>query len=183
MRATSDAPADPAVPVKVVDGVECTTRAGIAHLAGWKPGNSVNVRAKQDPDFPAPVNGPEARGRVAWYALDAVDRYLAVLADRARAKKPPAVKAGNPDDLLDPDQAADALHIAPATLRSYVRYSRPFWDGEKDGRPLLPAPDEVTVDEHGERRRWSRRTLTAHQQQRPGPGTGAGRPRGTTATA
>lgn len=183
MSATSQAPADPAVPVKVVEGVECTTRAGIAHLAGWKPGNSVNVRAKQDPEFPTPVNGPEARGRVAWYALDAVDQYLAVLADRARAKKPPAVKAGDPDDLLDPDQAADALHIVPATFRSYVRYSKPFWDGDKQGRPLVPEPDEVNVDEHGVRRRWYRSTLAAHQQQRPGRGAGAGRPRGSAATA
>lgn len=183
-RSTDHGTAD--VPLQVVDGVECTTRAGIARMAGWPAGNNVNVRAKTDPDFPKPITGPEVRGRTSWYPLGGdtgVDRYLAILAERAQAKKPPAVKAGDPDDLLDPDQAADALHIAPATLRSYVRYSKPYWSGELTGRPLLPPPDEESEDQYGTRRAWYRRTLAEHQAQRPGPGTGAGRPRRDTANA
>src|SRR6185312_7821504 len=35
----------PEIPARVIDGVECTTRAGIAILAGWKAGNSAAVRA------------------------------------------------------------------------------------------------------------------------------------------
>ncbi|MDM4723346.1 hypothetical protein QTQ03_28490 [Micromonospora sp. WMMA1363] len=169
---------DPAVPTRLVDGHLCTNRAGIAHLAGWTPGNSVNVRARTDPDFPTHLR---KIGRDYWYPMDRVDTYLAALAERAAAKKPPAVKPGDPDDDLHGDEAADALHIAAATLRSYVRYSIPYWTGEREGRPLLPPPD---IEEERENkfgpythRAWYRRTLAAHQAQRPGPGTGAGRPR------
>ena len=177
-------------PVKVVDGVECTTRAGIARLAGWPAGNNVNVRARTDPDFPKPIGGPEVRGRTSWYPFagdTGVDRYLAILAERAQAKKPQPVEDGDPDDLLDPDETAAALHIEPATLRSYVRYSKPFWDGEQTGRPLLPPPDHEEQRENRlgayTHRQWYRRTLAAHQAQRPGPGTGAGRRRKSAAPA
>ncbi|MFG3423202.1 hypothetical protein [Micromonospora sp. NPDC048063] len=173
---------DPAVPTRLVDGHLCTNRAGIAHLAGWTPGNSVNVRARTDPDFPHGTKD----GREYWYPFDGprgVDAYIALLAERATAKKPPPVKDGDPDDELASEDAADALHIAPATLRSYVRYSIPYWQGDKTGRPLLPPPDIEEEREHERlgpytHRAWYRRTLAAHQATRPGPGTGAGRPRG-----
>lgn len=176
---------DPQVPTELLDGELCTNRAGVAHLAGWKPGNSVNVRAKTDPDFPHP-HGPK-RGREFWYPFageHGVDAYLALLADRATAKKPPAVKPGNPDDLLTGPDAADALHIADATLRSYIRLSLPFWQGKKQGRPILPKPD-VEEDRDDSPfgpytwRAWYRKTLAEHQTERPGPGTGAGRPSNT----
>lgn len=175
----------PEITTKVIDGVTCTTRAAIAELAGWKPGNSVNVRARTDPDFPRPIHGRRI-GRDYWYPIEGdqgVDAYLAILAQRAQDKKPPPIKAGDPDDLLGPEAAADAMHIKHPTFRSYVRYSIPFWTGLKSGRPLIPTPDQVTedVDEYGfprTHREWYRRTLAAHQAQRPGPGTGAGRPAG-----
>ncbi len=170
--------ADPQVPTRTIDGRVCTNRAGIAHLAGWPPGNSANVNAGRDPQFPQPLGG--TIGREYWYPFDGptgVDAYIATLAERARAKKPPAVKPGDPDDLLHGEAAADALHIQWPTLRSYVRYSIPYWKGEKSGRPLLPPPD---VEEEREdlkfgpytHREWYRRTLAAHQAQRPGPGGG-----------
>jgi hypothetical protein len=170
------------IPTRMIEGTECTTRAGIAALAGWAPGNSVNVRAKSDPDFPAPHGGQKI-GRDYWYPMTAVDAYLAILADRAAAKKPPRLKDGDPDELLGPDQAADAMHIQPSTFRSYVRYSVPYWQGQKTGRPLIPPPDVETdyVDNDGiprHRREWYRHTLAKHQARRPGPGTGAGRPAG-----
>ncbi len=172
---------DPAVPTRLVGGRLCTNRAGIAHLAGWTPGNSVNVRARTDPDFPHGTKD----GREYWYPFDGphgVEDYIALLAQRAAAKKPPPVKDGDPDDELNTEDAADALHIAFATMRSYVRYSIPYWTGEKTGRPLLPPPD-IEEEREDERlgpythRAWLRRTLAAHQANRPGPGTGAGRPR------
>lgn len=170
-----DPNADPDVPTRTIDGTLCTNRAGIAHLAGWPPGDSArNVYAGRDPDFPKPFRKV---GREFWYAIEQVDDYLAILAERAAAKKPPAVKDGNPDDLLHGEAAADALHIEYATLRSYVRYSVPYWTGEKQGRPLLPRPD-VEEEREYERfggtythREWYRRTLAEHQQQRPGPGS------------
>ncbi len=182
----ADQPAEPEVPIRVIDGVECTTRAGIAALAGWRPGNSVHVRARTDPDFPRPRG--EKIGRDYWYPIEGehgVDAYLALLAERAAAKKPPALKDGDPDELLTPSQAADAMHIKLSTFNSYVRYSKPYWDGEKTGRPLIPPPDATIdyVDDHGiprHSRQWYRRTLAAHQANRPGPGTGAGRPTKTT---
>lgn len=168
-----------AVPTRVIDDTLCTNRAGIAHLAGWKPGNSVNVRARTDPDFPEPL--PHKVDRQFWYPLeDRVDPYIALLADRAAAKKPPPVKPGDPHDELYGDAAADALHINYQTLRSYIRYSKPYWDGVKHGRPLLPKPDKIEPLEHEKfgpyrRRTWYRGTLAAHQAIRPGPG-GTGRP-------
>ena len=49
---------------------------------------------------------------------------------------------------------------------------------------MLPPPDEETQlltarGQHRMARRWYRATLTTHQAARPGPGTGAGRPRHT----
>lgn len=172
-----------AVPTRTVDGVDCTNRAGIAALAGWKPGNTVHVRARTDPDFPQPITGAKLDG-VLWYPLDGehgVNTYLTALAQRAQAKKPDPVKAGDPEDLLDSQQAADAMHITWATFRSYLRYSIPHWTGERQGRPLIPPPDQETdVTEPGgltqTRRRWYRRTLAAHQAERPGPGNPDGRP-------
>ena len=113
-----------------------------------------------------------------WYPLDGdhgVEACLELLAQRAAAKKPPAVKPGDPTDLLGLAEAADALHIEPSTLRSYVRYSIPYWTGDEQGRPLLPPPDhETEIDEPGTppytRREWNRSTLAAHQTIRPGSG-------------
>jgi len=178
-----DPAADPGIPTRTIGGRRCTNRTGIAHLAGWAPGNSVNVRAKTDPEFPHGTKD----GREYWYPLDGpngVDAYLDVLTRRALDKKPPPVKPGDPDDLLHGEEAADALHIDYATLRSYVRLSKPIWNGEREGRAILPRPD---LEEERERERlgpyihraWYRITLAEHQAQRPGPGTGAGRPAGT----
>lgn len=173
----------PDVPTRVIDGAECTTRAGIARLAGWKAGRSVTVRAGTDPDFPRPIRGALI-GRDYWYPLagdHGVHAYLAVLARRAHDKKPPAVVPGDPNELLRPADAATAMHIDAATFRSYVRHSIPYWIGAKTGRPLVPHPDDVqggAVDAPHVRRRWRRGTLAAHQANRPGPGAGAGRPTG-----
>jgi hypothetical protein len=184
--ATTDV-GDPQVPTRHHHGVLCTNRAGLAHLAGWKPGNSVNVRAGSDPDFPHP-HGPKI-GRELWYPFTGehgVDAYLVVLAERAAAQKPRPVKPGNPDDLLAGADAADALHIVEATLRSYIRRSLPYWSGQKQGRPILPSPD-VEEDRDDStfgpytHRAWYRSTLAGHQPDRPGRGRGAasGRPTGT----
>lgn len=170
-----DTNADPTVPTRVIHGTLCTNRAGISHLAGWPPGNSANVNARRDPDFPQAL--PDKIGRQYWYPLDRVDTYVAILAERDAAKKPPAVKSGDPDDLLHGEAAADALHIEYATLRSYVRYSVPYWTGEKQlkkgQRLLVPRPDIEEPREH-ERlgtytyRAWYRKTLAENQQKRPG---------------
>jgi hypothetical protein len=162
------------LPIEIVDGVRCTTRTGIATLAGWAPGNSVNVRAGRDPDFPAPLR--RVRGRY-WYRLDAVCAYVVVLERRARDRRPPPVTPGDPDDLLRPIEAARALHIGAGTFNTYVRHSIPYWTGQKTGRPLLPPPDRV-YGSAPVRREWRRGTLAAHQALRPGPGAGGGRPRG-----
>lgn len=171
-----DTIADPNVPTSVIDGTLCTNRAGIGHLAGWPPGNNAHHRSRIDPDFPKPL--PDKIGREYWYPMNRVDAYLATLAERAAAKKPPAVKDGDPDDELHGEEAADALHIVYATLRSYIRYSVPYWKGDKTGRPLLPTPDIEEEREHEKfgpftYRAWYRRTLAEHQQRRPGPGTPA----------
>jgi hypothetical protein len=167
---------DPNVPTRMIEGQLCTNRAGIGHLAGWPPGNNAHHRSRTDPDFPKPL-GPKI-GREYWYPMNGkhgVDTYIATLAKRAAAKKPPPVKPGAPDDVLHGEEAADALHITYATLRSYVRYSVAYWTGETDGRPLLPPPD-VEEERENERlgpyiyRAWYRRTLAEHQEQRPGPG-------------
>lgn len=162
---------DPHVPTRIIDGTLCTTRAGIAHLAGWSTGVNLAHRSRTDPDFPTHLG---KIGRDYWYPLARVDTYLAALAERAAAKRPPAVQPGDPDDELHGDAAAEALHIRPATLRSYVRYSIPYWTGERHGRPLLPPPDIQEEREHTfgpyTHRSWYRRTLAQHQQQRPGPG-------------
>lgn len=173
----------PDIPTQVIAGVACTNRPGIARLAGWKPGRSVDVRAGKDPDFPAPVGVPQL-GESRWYPLagdHGVYAYIALLGRRAQDKKPQPIRPGNPDELLRPDDAAHAMHIESPTFRSYVRYSIPYWTGTKTGRPLLPYPDDVQggpVDGDHVRRRWRRSTLADHQATRPGPGNDAGRPGG-----
>lgn len=170
----------PGVPLREIDGVVCTTRVGIALLAGWPDGNTAHVRAGTDPAFPAAL--PRRVGGAFWHRLPDVETYLAVLADRDRRKKPRPAAPGDPDELLDSAAAAAALHLKIATLRHYARLSKPYWDGEKTGRPILPPPDEQekTISARGRiqvRRYWYRHTLATHQAQRPGAGTGAGRPR------
>ena len=168
------------IDIRLVNGVECTDRAGIAVLAGWRAGNSVHVHAGQDPGFPRPMDVP---GKTKWYPLagpGGVDEYLSHLAERDRRLKPPPVLDGPADEMLSGPAAAKALRISPATLRSYVRYSVPYWAGEKSGRPLLPLPDEQTTRDNGSiTRSWRRATLATHQASRPGPGKGAGRPAST----
>jgi hypothetical protein len=175
------------IPIKIIDGYAHTTRAGIAQLAGWKPGRSVDVRAGRDPDFP---QAAVKDGRHTWYPMDGpggVAEYLAILEHRAGAKKPPPVKAGDPDDLLDPASAADAMHIARGTLDFYVNLCRPYWahphgDGQPHSHTLqLPPPDleSIARRDNGSSytlRQWRRATLAAHQAARPGPGANAGRP-------
>lgn len=175
------------VQIRVVDGQECTDRVGIALLAGWKPGNSVNVRAKTDPEFPQPIRAQRI-DKSFWYPLEGdhgVLSYLEVLAERANALKPPQVKDGDDDDMLGPDEVADALHVTPGTFRFYVHRSKPFWpepfgQGRTDRQPILPAPDleeERTEDATGRtytHREWRRGTLKAHQDNRPGKGNRIG---------
>lgn len=173
----ADPPADADIRVRDIDGVRCTTRAGIAALAGWPPGNTVHVRAATDPDFPDPISGKRI-GRDYWYPLDGphgVHNYLDLLDHRRQAKKPPPAAAADPARLYPPAEAAEIIGVDPATFRSYVRNSVQLWDqGE---RAILPPPDDVEVQGRRVLRRWRGDTLTNHQATRPGPGTGAGRPR------
>lgn len=158
----------PDVPTRTIDGVTCTTRAGIALLAGWPEGNTVNVKAGTDPAFPVPLGRYD---RKLWYPLEGetgVHAYLEVLATRPKAQKPQPVKPGDPEELLTSQQAAKELGIKWSTFRHYVRLSRRIWDGEKQGRPIIPKPDGSGLE-------WRRGTLAAHQENRPGKG----RPRKT----
>lgn len=161
------------IPLNVINGVRCTNRVGIQLLTGWKPGN-MKVRANTDKDFPQPETTIK---RVHWYPVDKVEEYLDILAARAAAKKPPPVEPGDPDELLGPPGVASALGIEESTVRSYVRHSKPYWDGRKEGTPILPKPDRVSTATHGgggtyTLREWYRGTLAAHQADRPGPGGG-----------
>jgi hypothetical protein len=61
-----------------------------------------------------------------------------------------------------------------ATFRS-LALLLPHWTGERQGRPLIQPPDrEADVTEPGASpkpgKQWYRRTLAAHQAERPGPG-------------
>jgi hypothetical protein len=170
------AAADADVPTRTIDGRTCTTRAGIANLAGWKPGKSVTERARIDPDFPHPLR---KIGRDYWYPHDGahgVDEYLRLLVERAVAKKPPAVKPGDPTDLLHGEEAADALHITYATLRSYVRLSLPYWTGERQAAPSSLNRSRKNANtnarSHTYRLAGAPRRTSSHAP----PRTGAGRP-------
>jgi hypothetical protein len=162
---------------KTIEGTDCTDRAGVAAITGLSL-VSINLKAGNDPDFPAPTGGGRIN-RTYWYPVEAVRAYAALLADRAAAGKPRPVAAGDPDDLLDPKDAAEALGISDGTFSRYVNDSRPYWDGLVDGRPILPKPDVVTIEPVGnlgelERRQWYRRTLAEHQETRPGRSANAG---------
>ncbi|NUR59347.1 MAG: hypothetical protein HOV87_11860 [Catenulispora sp.] len=157
---------------ETIDGIECTDRAGIAALTGLAL-NSLNMKALKDDAFPQPIRGQRI-GRTFWYPVDAVRAYAQHLAELADAGKPKPVADGDPDELLDPPAAADAIGINYETFRRYVALSRPYWDGIVEGRPLLPRPDVVTIAERGnlgqlgEHREWRRATLAEHQASRPG---------------
>lgn len=180
---------DDGVPIQVIDGQPHTNRDGIAELSGLKRG-TVDVYAGNGAD--ADDAFPRARavklGRQWWYPIDGkhgVAEYLAVLEERNQAKRPPAAAPGDPGDLLDPKEAAEAIHVTENTFKRYVRISKPFWPapyGEGlPGHPLLPCPD-VVEEAHKPLgmtyplRKWYRRTLAAGQVNRLGKGAGAGRP-------
>ena len=162
---------DAAITTEVIDGIECTDRAGIATLTGLSM-PSINIKAGKDPEFPQPIRG-ERIGRTYWYPLTAVRAYAGHLAALAAAGKPRPVAPGHPDDLLDAAAAAAALGITAGTFSRYVNDSRPYWEGLAEGRPILPRPDVVTIEPVGnlgefERREWRRSTLSEHQKTRPG---------------
>jgi len=162
---------DAAITTTVIDGIECTDRAGIAALTGLSM-PSINLKAGKDPAFPQPIRG-ERIARTYWYPVDAVRAYADHLTELAEGAKPRPVAPGDPDDLLDAAAAAEALGISPGTFSRYVNDSRPYWDGLVKGRPILPPPDVVTIEPVGnlgefERREWRRGTLAAHQETRPG---------------
>jgi hypothetical protein len=172
-----------------ISGVRCTDRRGIAILAGVAGGAALEMRAKRDKDFPQPL---ERIGRTYWYPLEGetgVDAYLLVLEERGEGAKPPAVADGDPEDLLNPDEAAAALHISRGAFDRYVAMSRPHWEAAARGEtlpgnryPQLPSPDVETTgtNRFGEfiHREWYRGTLARHQETRRGQAAN----RGTTRT-
>ncbi|MEV0650012.1 hypothetical protein AB0I28_32615 [Phytomonospora sp. NPDC050363] len=138
----------------------------------------VNVLARTDPAFPAPIEPPQ-RGRRARYPLEAAQAYLRVLDERRQAALPPVVATGHADDdLVGVEEAAHIYGVDTTTFRAYVTASKALWDDGADARrPMVPAPD---VDEpapiQGRTRRWTAGRLRAHRAASPGPGAGAGRP-------
>ncbi|MEW2354560.1 helix-turn-helix transcriptional regulator [Spirillospora sp. NPDC029432] len=107
--------------------------------------------------LPPPINrrGGKGRGNKALY--DALQVY----AHAAGEQVPELPTADHPDDLLDLREAADAWGISPVTWQYYLN-TRPH---------LVPGPVEVGGVLH-----WRRGDLEAFD--RPGRGTGAGRPAG-----
>jgi hypothetical protein len=177
---------DEKIRTQVIDGIECTDRPGLATLTHLSL-KSINLKAAADPAFPAPIRG-ERIGRTYWYPLTAARAYANHYAALVESGKPMPVADGDPDDLLDPENAADALGIGINTFLGYVEKSIPYWDGILQGRPILPKPDVVTIADGGnlgtvgEHREWYRHTLAEHQPTRPGRHANAasgrtGRPR------
>jgi hypothetical protein len=158
------------IPIEVIDDVECTNRTGLATITGLSP-KTMSIYAGADEAFPDPIRG-ERINRTYWYPLTAAHAYAQVLTARAEEGKPPAVEAGDPNDLLVPDDAAAAIGVKRDTFKRYVLESKPYWDGLLEGRPLLPKPDEETEEVNNlgpyTARKWRRGTLAAHQAGRPG---------------
>lgn len=160
----------PDIPIETIDGVECTNRDGLAILTGLSS-KTMSIYAGTDPDFPTP-HGNRRINRTYWYELAAARAYAATLAARAEQGKPPAVEAGDPDELLSPDAAAEAIGVSRGTFKRYVNDSKPYWDGVLEGRPLLPKPDVENEAENNlgtyTAREWRRGSLAEHQAGRPG---------------
>lgn len=119
----------------------------IARLHGLPWDTARRRRPWARPDHPRPVNRP-ARGVPALYDAEQV-------AAAAAAKPvPPLPTAEQPGDLLDAHEVTEALNLRPATWRAYLHegYAPPA-DAEPYGVP-----------------HWSRATVHAWREQRPGRG-------------
>ncbi|WET76882.1 hypothetical protein P3102_22525 [Amycolatopsis sp. QT-25] len=96
----------------------------------------------------------------------------------ARGEPVPVLPAlGNPGDLLDRVEAAEAAGITPATWLRYESAERERSRAEGE-RPLVPAPDE----EHGGVPFWHRSTVETYRAEREQPERrhSGGRPAGAT---
>lgn len=107
----------------------------------------------------ASTGHPDAAGRdgrrLLW-ALEEVSAWVAARLEAKRAGMTPLDRSGDPDELVDVDEAARVLGYANRrTIDSYLA---------RRGRGYFPEPDDP------DGRRWRRRTLWAFAERRSRPG-------------
>ncbi|MFH8993153.1 DUF6292 family protein [Streptomyces sp. NPDC017940] len=127
----------------------------IATAAGVTARTYRNQRRHKRPGHPAPISSPGAR--VLLYDAEQIAAY------QAGSPIPSLPENDSPDDLLDHQEAADLVDVAPRSWETYK--ADPFLREN-----AVPVKGVV---------HHPRRTITAWMESRPGSGTGGGRPTGT----
>ncbi|MCX5115117.1 hypothetical protein OOK13_43095 [Streptomyces sp. NBC_00378] len=136
------------------------TLADLATAAGKTPKTFSNQKLHKLPGHPEPISS--LRARVLLWDGEQIDAY------RAGLPVPPLPVQDSPDDLLDRNEAADLVGVAPRTWDRYANLP---------GMQPRPAPVDAAGVEH-----WRRGDVLEWLEARPGPGSSPGRPAGSRET-
>ncbi|MFJ8162190.1 DUF6292 family protein [Streptomyces sp. NPDC096136] len=135
------------------------TMSDLAEALGKKPATLRNQRPYAAEGHPVPISSPTSRAQL-WDA----EQTRAYYAGRPVPELP---QADDDEDLLDRHEAARLLDVSPATWSGYKRH-QDLVDG------MVLVPEGPTGIEH-----WPRRLVLAYKNNRPGRGSGGGRPEGS----
>lgn len=158
--------------VRTINGRQCTDFAGAAELGQRSEISVRKLAADRDTSgFPQPVREPgttaHARAKQ-FFALDDLRTFFAAYDAHIQATTSARVTrvklSGDPEELLDGKQIAQALAIDYDTWRSWVRDALPAWSAGRDA--YIPRPDEETPDTGRIGRRWRRATIQTFVNER-----------------
>ncbi|UNZ22323.1 DUF6292 family protein [Streptomyces sp. 891-h] len=143
-------------------GRRAYTLADLAAKKGLSLGTFKNRKLHKAADHPPPISSPKAQPHL-WDA-EQIDAHY------ADKPVPELDEADSPDDLLDKYESAAEVGV---TVGTWERYT----SGTLPGIP--PTPKPVKVHKAAQIEHWRRRDLAKWTAQRPGYGSGGGRPAGT----
>ncbi|MGY3341125.1 hypothetical protein ACVW0K_007318 [Streptomyces filamentosus] len=135
------------------------TMADLANALGKSLGTVRNTKPYAAAGHPEPISSPGSRAQL-WDS----EQTAAYYAGRPVPALPPA---GDDEDLLDRQEAAELLGVSTSTWNSY-KYDPALAEA------VVVVPEGPKGTEH-----WPRRVVLAYKNSRPGRGTGGGRPEGS----
>ncbi|MER8233137.1 hypothetical protein [Streptomyces sp. NPDC094049] len=136
------------------------TMSDLADALGKKVTTLRNQKPYAAEGHPAPISSPDARNQL-WDSEQTRAYY-------AGEPVPELPQVDDDEDLLDRNEAADLLGVAPSAWNTYKKKDPELAAG------VVRVPEGPKGTEH-----WPRRLVTAYKDNRPGRGAGGGRRAGS----